>query len=966
MHILFMSWWWPYPPHNGSKIRIYNLLRQLAKKHEVSLLSFVEPGEATDEALAHLRTFCANVETVPKRHFHAGSLTATIGYFSRWPRSLIDSYSLEMAGRASAYSMTRGVDLIIGSQLPMVRYLQLAPGIPTILEELEVTGYYEQIENTAGVARRLRRSLTLAKTQKLVQHLLASGVVITVVSEDEARYIRKLAPNADRVFVVPNGVDTEAHVPGDEAPQPYTLIYPGAVTYSANYDAVAYFIRQVLPRIRERVPHTRFTVTGDTGDVNVDDLKNQPGVHFSGFLPSVAAAVRESWATVVPLREGGGTRLKVLESMALGTPVISTAKGAEGLRVRHGENILIANSPEEITNAVCNLFEDAALRQKLATAGRALAEKDYNWSAIGRQLLHLIDETVQGHKMVSKAQSVPTTPTEYHKAGVALFTAREWVYVSLVIVAVLVITALPYVFAYRSAPPDKQFMGVMVNIPDHFQYFSWMRESQTQVLVPNQLTPEDSTPLLFNFLWWTLGRIEALTGISYDGLYQITRWLAGAFVMAATYFFCGVVFTSRAKRWTAFLVATLGAGLGWLLVVEKTLRRLPDVNSPFALYTSEPNTFLNVLAFPHFSIAAGLIAVIFGLVLLGQRSQNLRYAWVAAAVSLLLGVQHAYDMFIIYPVIGLYALFIWLRDRKFPMYLFKLGVIVVLVSVWPALHAYYITTADEVWKAVLAQFDNAGAFTPGPLLLPILMGVSWLLAIWALDIRTPWRERDDTHLFILAWFLAHFPLVYIPLDFQIHLLSGWQIITAVLATIGIYTRVVPFLQRFFRNTSRQRLALYASVALVLLVIPTNLYLLAWRFVDLRRADYPFFVPKANLAALEELEARGSSDDVVLSTVDMGIYVPALTGVRSFLGHWAQTLDYFGKQEMVAAFFDAETDDAERQRILSEYSVDYVLYTERERLLGDYDPASAAFLEEVYNEDGAALYAVRLDEVALAR
>ncbi len=568
--------------------------------------------------------------------------------------------------------------------------------------------------------------------------------------------------------------------------------------------------------------------------------------------------------------------------------------------------------------------------------------------------------------MVSKAQALTAARSEAYTLSTPLFTIREWVYVSLLILVVLALTALPYLYAYQNAPSDQQFMGVMVNIPDHFQYFSWMRESQTRILVPNQLTPEDSSPLLFNFLWWTLGRVEVLTGIDYAGLYQITRWLAGAFVMAATYFFCGVIFTHPAKRWTAFLVATLGTGLGWLLVVEKFVRGLADVSAPFALQTSEPNTFLNILAFPHFSIAAGLIAVIFGLVLLGQRSKNLRYAWVAAAVALLLGVQHAYDMFIIYPVIGLYGLFIWLRDRKFPMYLFKLGVIVVLVSMWPALHAYYITTADEVWKGVLAQFGNAGAYTPPPHLLPILMGIPWLLALWALDLRTAWRDRDDTHLFILAWFLAHFPLIYLPLDFQIHLLSGWQIVTAVLATIGLYTRVLPFLQRVFRNIPRERLVRYASIGLILLVIPTNIYFLAWRFVDLNRTTYPYYVPKANLAALDHLETRVDSQDVVLSTLEMGQYIPALTGARAFLGHWAQTLDFYGKRDRVDLFFNEATSDTERQLILQDYSVDYVLHTEQERLIGSYDPAGASFLEEVYNSDGAAVYAVRLSEAALMR
>jgi len=551
-----------------------------------------------------------------------------------------------------------------------------------------------------------------------------------------------------------------------------------------------------------------------------------------------------------------------------------------------------------------------------------------------------------------------------------MFTRREWLYVGLVILATLLITGIPYLYAYFAAPDDQHFMGVALNIPDHFQYFSWLRESQDKILVPNQLTPEYSTPLLFNFLWWTLGRIQAITGLDYRALYQITRILASAFVMIATYFFCGVVFTNRTKRWTAFLVATFMSGLGWILVVEKTLRRLPDINSPFAIYTSEPNTFLNMIAFPHFAIAAGLIALIFGVILLGQRSKNIRYAWLAAALSLFLSVQHAYDMFIIYPVIGLYALFIWLRDRKFPMYLFKLGVIVVLISMWPALQAFYITNADPVWKGVLAQFDNAGAWSPAPYLLPILMGIAWMLAIWALDIRTAWRDRDDTHLFIMAWFLSHFILIYIPLNFQIHLFSGWQVIIGVLATIGLYTRVLPFLQKRFPNRSRASLIRWATVGLLALIIPTNLYLLAWRFLDMRNAwqesgtrtaEIRYFIPTSEYDALKFLETQVQGDDVVLASLDLGQFVPALTGARTFIGHWAQTLDFYGKRDLVSAFFNSALSDEDRQKIIDTYNVTYVIYSSQEAKLGDYDPASASYLDAVFDAGGVKVFKVTSNE-----
>ncbi|MBZ0278679.1 MAG: hypothetical protein K8I60_21200, partial [Anaerolineae bacterium] len=384
------------------------------------------------------------------------------------------------------------------------------------------------------------------------------------------------------------------------------------------------------------------------------------------------------------------------------------------------------------------------------------------------------------------------------------------------------------------------------------------------------------------------------------------------------------------------------------------------------IYTSEPNTLFNIMAFPHFSIAAGLIAVIFGLVLLGQKKQSMRFAWAAAVISLLLSVQHAYDMFIIYPVIGLYALFIWIRDRKFPMYLFKLGIVVVLLSVWPALQAFYITRADEVWKGVLEQFDNAGAWTPNPLHLPILMGVGLLLGIWALKIRLPWRDRDDTHLFVMAWFLAHFILIYIPLNFQIHLLSGWQIAVGIMATIGLYTRVLPWLKNRFQKMSPGRLAFIASGALLLAVLPTNLYIFAWRTLDMkaawqeidqRVADNRYFIRTSEYDALQFLETQVKGTDVVFATLNIGEFVPALTGARSFLGHWAQTLDFFGKRDAVTGFFNPAVDDARRLELLQQYKVTYLFYGPEEAALGSYDPSTAPFLTEVYSNDEVKVYAV---------
>ena len=392
MRLLFLSWWWPYPPDNGSKIRIYHLLRHLASVHEVYLLSFAEDGEAAAETISHLRTFCAHAEAVPRPRYEPNGLKAVLGFFSRWPRSLVDVYSPAMADRVTALLRSTPMDAVIASQTQTIRYLELAPSIPAIFEECEVAGFQNAIEQAQTPARRFRARLTLSKMEYAVKRLMQRGAAITVASESERRFLQPLAPPGARIVVVPNGVDTAANCPGSETPQPNTLIYPGAVTYDANEDAVRYFVHDVLPLVRQEIPDVRFTVTGGTGSVDVRELAAQPGVCFTGYLPEVAPAIRSSWAVVVPLRKGGGTRLKILEAMALGVPVISTRKGAEGLEVHPGEDILLADTPDEMARAIITLSGDADLRARLSHGGRKLVEENYDWAMIAHRHLDLIEQ----------------------------------------------------------------------------------------------------------------------------------------------------------------------------------------------------------------------------------------------------------------------------------------------------------------------------------------------------------------------------------------------------------------------------------------------------------------------------------------------------------------------------------------------------------------------------------------------
>jgi hypothetical protein len=366
----------------------------------------------------------------------------------------------------------------------------------------------------------------------------------------------------------------------------------------------------------------------------------------------------------------------------------------------------------------------------------------------------------------------------------AVPTTRRWLsfndrqLVFGLIVLVLAITAIPYLYAYYASPPDKHFQGIALNVPDTVQYFSWLRDHQSALLVPNRMTPEPNEPALFNLLWLVVGQFATLTGLSFATLFQGLRLLAGAGLFLALYAICRQLTSGRGERLTAYLVATLGAGLGWIWVVVKYLFDLPEIPFPRDLYSYEPNSFVITMHFPHFSIATALICVIFSLYLLALQKRSWWYALATALVALTLTLQHAYDLLIIGLVPAGALLLMLIRDKRIPWFGgFALG-LMGLIAVPPAAYFTLLTTSNPLWREVLAQFDNAGVFTPPPHHLLILMGLPLIVTVIAGALSLPdLRKRglagaSNSDLFLWSWLLVGFALLYVPTDFQIHMLTA--------------------------------------------------------------------------------------------------------------------------------------------------------------------------------------------------
>jgi glycosyltransferase involved in cell wall biosynthesis len=286
----------------------------------------------------------------------------------------------------------------IGIGLGTVPYIRKIDSVPRILEDLELLMIKDKITAKRGWRQRLRHSLTWWKLRRFAAGFLRDLDGCTVASEQERDLVLDIAPGCRSLAVVPNGIDLDLYADDFGTPQYGSLIFPGALTYQANFNAMDFFLRQVFSLVKAKCPGVTLRITGRTDGVPVERLPLSESVTLTGYLDDIRPCVAQSWACVVPLRQGGGTRLKILEAMALGTPVVSTSKGAEGLGATPGEDILIADEPTAFAEAVLRLLDDPALRARLAANGQRLVGARYGWDQIGKKLDQFLHQVVREYR----------------------------------------------------------------------------------------------------------------------------------------------------------------------------------------------------------------------------------------------------------------------------------------------------------------------------------------------------------------------------------------------------------------------------------------------------------------------------------------------------------------------------------------------------------------------------------------
>lgn len=392
MRILFLSAWFPFPPDNGSKLRIYHLLRALAARHQVTLVSFADtPGARAD--VPELRRLCQAVHLAPISWYNPRSLRARLGLFSLKPRSVIDTFSSQMSHLITQVTQTTPFDLVIASQTRMASYRPYFPDLPAIFEEVEVGVLYGNFAAAPTARERFRHGLTWWKHRRYLAGLLRQYGACTAASAQEAALLQQEV--GVTAVVVPNCIDVAAYADVTAVAQPDTLIYTGSFSFAPNYEAMYWFVTAVWPLVLAQRPQARLLITGNPAGRTLPFAAN---VTHLGFVDDVRPYVAASTISIAPLQTGGGTRLKILEAMALRVPVVATRKGAEGLDCRHEQHLLLADTPPAFAAAVVRLLQDATLRRCLAENAYQLAQQQYDWTVVAPRLLQLVEEVADaGH-----------------------------------------------------------------------------------------------------------------------------------------------------------------------------------------------------------------------------------------------------------------------------------------------------------------------------------------------------------------------------------------------------------------------------------------------------------------------------------------------------------------------------------------------------------------------------------------
>ncbi len=403
MRILYLSLRCPYPPQRGDRIRSYHFLKQLSKRHDITLVFFAESDDDI-EAVEHLKPYCERIEWVRFRSLFAKINTA-LNCFSRLPLQVHYWYSPEMQRKINQLLQEEQFELIHAQLFRMGQYVVKANGMSKVLDLCDSLAL--NLSRRADLDCTPKRFLVRLEEKRVRRYeveIMKAFDRGTVVADFDRDYLLKQDENLN-LSVVPMGVDLQffhnnsvnvGDISDKDNPSSKNdrlnnkdsiiLLFTGTMNYFPNSDAVVYFCQDILPLIQKQYPDVSFYIVGNHPTKQVKQLENRDGVVVTGYVPDIRPYFEKASVFVAPLRAGSGIQTKNLEAMAMQTPVVTTSIGAMGLEAEQEKEVIISDTPESFAEKVIGLIENPSRRESVARAGRRRVENSYDWDVLVERL----------------------------------------------------------------------------------------------------------------------------------------------------------------------------------------------------------------------------------------------------------------------------------------------------------------------------------------------------------------------------------------------------------------------------------------------------------------------------------------------------------------------------------------------------------------------------------------------------
>jgi hypothetical protein len=528
------------------------------------------------------------------------------------------------------------------------------------------------------------------------------------------------------------------------------------------------------------------------------------------------------------------------------------------------------------------------------------------------------------------------------------------------VVLVVALSSAAYLFAYLFPPEGQVFLGFLANNDDSQLYLSYMREgADGRWLVRVHSTAEAHDPALLLPLYPLLGKVARILGLSNELVFHLSRLLAGVALLFAVSWLCSLCFSGETPQRSAFLLVVLSSGFGWLLVVS----RLADTAViPVDIRMPEANTFLTIFASPHFALGVALEVLCFASYLVAGRHSG--YVVLSAISLLLLSVTLVYSVIVVAATLLVYSVLSAIRMPRAAGRTLVRSIMVGLPSVPVVVYYYLLLDADPFWHAV---YRVRLVFpTPNPFALTAGYGLVLWLALWGLVQWFRSRQWSAPRALVSCWAVVNGLLVYGPFSFQGRLMAGWHVALCILAAAGLHDGFLPWVKRqarFAKMASQlpRALSTVRNVVLILTVPSTLLVALLGLRIALEEHYYPYYLPDADVRAVDWLASQTDGNAVLLSSYGIGNYWVGHSAGRAVLGHQYAVVAPLVKAQAVRRFFSGEADEQEMRALSRSLEATCVFFGTLERGLGTLDLDGISWLHPIYGEDGVAIYRIDPDD-----